>query len=61
VAAYIKESGDWSILDEQVPFDNDLSNQASLLEHCKRSFYHVVNNLGPHGLPLIGRAIGTTV
>jgi cellobiose phosphorylase len=56
VAGYIKETGDWSILDEQVPFDNDEKNQASLLEHCKRSFDHVLNNLGPHGLPLIGRA-----
>jgi cellobiose phosphorylase len=56
VAGYIKETGDWAILDEQVPFDNDLKNQATLLEHCKRSFDHVLNNLGPHGLPLIGRA-----
>ncbi len=56
VAAYIKETGDWGILDEQVPFDSDETNQASLLEHCKRSFDHVLNNLGPHGLPLIGRA-----
>lgn len=56
VAGYIKETGDWEILDEQVPFDNDEKNKASLLEHCKRSFDHVLNNLGPHGLPLIGRA-----
>ena len=55
-SAYIKETGDWSILDEQVPFDNDESKAASLFEHLKRSFYHVVNNLGPHKLPLIGRA-----
>ena len=54
--AYIKETGDFSILDESVPFDNDTNNTASLLEHLKRSFDHVVNNLGPHGLPLIGRA-----
>jgi cellobiose phosphorylase len=56
VSAYIKETGDYGILDEQVPFDNDTSNQASLFEHLKRSFDHVPNNLGPHGLPLIGRA-----
>lgn len=53
---YIRETGDWSILDEMVPFDNDDSNQATLFEHLKRSFYHVVHNLGPHQLPLIGRA-----
>jgi cellobiose phosphorylase len=56
VAAYIKETGNWSILDEQVPFNNDSNNAASLFEHLKRSFYHVVSNKGPHGLPLIGRA-----
>ena len=56
VAGYIKETGDFAILDEPVPFDNDPNNVASLHEHLKRSFDHVLNNLGPHGLPLIGRA-----
>jgi cellobiose phosphorylase len=55
-AAYIKETGDYAILDETVPFDNDPKNSATLFEHLRRSFYHVVDNLGPHGLPLIGRA-----
>ncbi len=55
-AAYIKESGDYSILDEQVPFDSNPDNTATLFEHLKRSFFHVIHNLGPHGLPLIGRA-----
>jgi len=54
--AYIKETGDFSILEEQVPFDNDESKAQSHFEHLKRSFYHTVNNLGPHNLPLIGRA-----
>jgi len=54
--AYVKETGDLSILDEDVPFDNDPDDCAGLLEHLRRSFYHVVENLGPHGLPLIGRA-----
>ncbi len=54
--AYIRETGDFSILDEQVPFDNDESLAQPLFEHLKRSFYHVVNNRGEHKLPLIGRA-----
>ena len=56
ISAYIKETGDWSILDERVPFDNDPSTARPLLEHLRRSFFHVANNLGPHSLPLIGRA-----
>lgn len=56
IAAYLKETGDWSILDETVPFDNDHSMAQPLMKHLDVSFNHVVNNLGPHGLPLIGRA-----
>jgi len=56
VANYLKETGDWPILDEVVPFNNDAANAGSLFEHLRRSFWHVVNHLGPHGLPLIGRA-----
>jgi len=56
VATYIKETGDMSILDERVPFENDDALAASMMEHMKRSFNHVINNVGPHGLPLIGRA-----
>ncbi|NLJ96556.1 MAG: glycosyl transferase [Clostridiales bacterium] len=56
VISYIKETGDYSILDVMTPFDNDESKSAPLEEHLKRSFDHVINNLGPHGLPLIGRA-----
>jgi cellobiose phosphorylase len=56
VAAYIKETGDFDILKEMVPFDNDPKNIATLFEHLVRSFHHVTQNLGPHGLPLIGRA-----
>jgi len=54
--AYIKETGDLSILEEPVPWDNEPGTEVSLLEHLRISFDHVVNNLGPHMLPLIGRA-----
>ncbi len=56
VSAYIKETGDWSILDAKVPYDNDESKAKSMLDHLTVSFYHIVNNLGPHGLPLAMRA-----
>ena len=54
--AYIKETGDFTILDEPVPFDNEPGSEVSLMEHLRVSFNHVVENLGPHMLPLIGRA-----
>ncbi len=54
--AYIRETGDFGILQEPVPFDNKPGTEVSLLDHLKISFKHVTDNLGPHGLPLIGRA-----
>ena len=54
--AYLKETGDFSILGEKVPFDNRKGSEVTLFGHLKVSFDHVVKNLGPHGLPLIGRA-----
>ena len=55
-AAYLRETGDWSILDESVAFDNDVSKAQPLMEHLRRSFRFTRTHLGPHGLPLIGRA-----
>jgi len=56
VAAYLKETGDWSILDERVPYDNQPGSEQPLYEHLQRSFQYTLDRLGPHGLPLIGRA-----
>ena len=56
VSAYLKETGDWSILDEPVTFDNEPGSEAPLYEHLRRSFRYTLDRLGPHGLPLIGRA-----
>lgn len=56
VYAYISETGDFSILEENVPYDNDETKATSLFEHLTRSFEFTVTHLGPHKLPLIGRA-----
>ena len=56
VAAYLKETGDWSILDEPVQFENEPGSEQPLYEHLRRSFNYTLDRLGPHGLPLIGRA-----
>ena len=56
VSAYLKETGDWSILDEPVPYDNEPGSEAPLYNHLLRSFHYTLERLGPHRLPLIGRA-----
>lgn len=53
-SAYIKETGDYSILVEKVSFNS--GKEATLFDHLEVSFRHVVENCGPHGLPLIGQA-----
>ena len=55
-AAYIKETGDYTILDEMTPYDSDPSKATDFMEHLRRSFHYTIDHLGPHGLPLIGRA-----
>jgi cellobiose phosphorylase len=55
-SAYLKETGDWSILDEPVPYDNQHGTEQPLYEHLQRSFRYTLDRLGPHALPLIGRA-----
>ena len=56
VAAYLKETGDWSILDKPVQFENAPGSEHPLYEHLRRSLRYTLERLGPHGLPLIGRA-----
>lgn len=56
VAAYIKETGDWAILGENVPYDNLPGTEEPLYDHLRRSLHYTIERLGPHGLPLIGRA-----
>jgi cellobiose phosphorylase len=56
VAAYLKETGDWSILDFPTPYDNQPGSESPLYEHLQRSLKYTLERIGPHGLPLIGRA-----
>ena len=56
VAAYLKETGDTALLDEPVPYDNEPGSETPLYEHLQRAIAYTIDRLGPHGLPLIGRA-----
>ncbi len=56
VAAYLKETGDAAILDEPVRYADTDGAPARLYEHLERSYQYTLDRLGPHGLPLIGRA-----
>ena len=56
VSAYIKETGDWSILNEPVQYDNQPGSEQPLYEHLQRCIRYTLDRTGPHGLPLIGRA-----
>lgn len=55
-SAYLKETGDYSILEEPCRFDEDPAKAQPLMEHLRRSLHYTLKHLGPHGLPLIGRA-----
>ncbi len=56
VGAYLKETGDFTILDEQAPYENRPGTEQPLYEHLQRCLQYTLDRLGPHGLPLIGRA-----
>jgi len=56
VTAYVRETGDWGILDEQVVYDNQPGSEKPLYDHLQRSLQYTLDRLGPHELPLIGRA-----
>mgnify|MGYP000953721793 CR=1 FL=1 len=55
-SAYIKETGDTSILNEQIGFADIENSDATLMDHLHISLKYTLDNRGPHGLPLIGHA-----
>ena len=56
VSQYIKETGDYSILDIPTPFNNQPGSEKPLIDHLRASLNYIITHRGPHGLPLIGRA-----
>ena len=57
VAAYLKETGDAAILDEAGALRQPAADtEQPLYEHLQRAIAYTLDRLGPHGLPLIGRA-----
>jgi cellobiose phosphorylase len=55
-SAYLKETGDAAILEQLAPYDNQPGSETPLAEHLERCIAYTLDRLGPHGLPLIGRA-----
>ena len=61
VCAYLKETGDLAFLDEVIPFyesgkDAQLLETGSILDHLRRGIEFTRNDVGAHGLPLLGFA-----
>jgi len=54
--AYIKETADYSILDEIIGYSDRPDSKSTLLDHLFISINYTLKNLGPHNLPLIGHA-----
>ncbi len=52
-ASYMKETGDFSILDDEAPFLDD-GDPFALKEHVARVFQRVFTRTSPRGIPLIG-------
>jgi len=54
--AYIKESNDYTILDEQIGYADLPDSRNTLLEHLELSIAFTLRKRGPNQLPLIGHA-----
>jgi cellobiose phosphorylase len=50
--AYLKETNDFSILDEQIPYLN--APAESFYNHCKRAIERSFSRVSPRGIPLMG-------
>ncbi len=50
--AYLKETGDYGILNEAVPYLN--APAEPLYDHCKRAIERSISRISPRGVPLMG-------
>jgi cellobiose phosphorylase len=57
-AAYVRETGDWTILDAPAGYQDVPGSEKSttLMDHLHLSMKHVLDLRGPHNLPLIQHA-----
>lgn len=53
VDAYVRETGDLTLLETKIPFTNAPDERVSLYQHLVRALEFVANNLGDNGIPLI--------
>jgi cellobiose phosphorylase len=61
VTAYLRETGDLRFLDEEIPYydrdeDDKTIESGTVLAHLKRAVQFTWENVGSHGLPLLGFA-----
>jgi len=54
--AYVRETGDRTILGEPCGYADKPGSRDTLLHHIETSMAYTLRNRGPHGLPLIGHA-----
>ena len=52
IATYLKETGDWTILDEVIPYEDDPSQRETLFLHLNRCLQYTVEPFGPAQSPV---------
>jgi cellobiose phosphorylase len=60
VSAYVKETGDFKFLEEEVPYYSKVKGQPAkkdtVLNHMRNALKFTKENIGKHGIPLLGFA-----
>jgi cellobiose phosphorylase len=56
IIRYVKETGDYGLLDERVAYADNPDKKDTVLEHMVNALNFSYTHLGPHGIPLLLRA-----